>query len=210
MIRDMQTLRIDSVESPFDELGLASRAAAVLIRADAMGLLRGQVTCLDYYALDQLRSGMADAGIGQVLMAELGQPRSREPARLSALVTQINEALEQSPVPAHEWPSMMRVFGLDLLVRLVGISASSARRYVSGERATPDAIAARLHFLALVAGDLAGAYNDVGVRRWFDRPRSRLGGATPAEALGSDWSPDDPAALEVRGLASALVSSPAT
>ena len=207
----MQVLRIKSVESPFDELGLASDAAAVLIRADAMGLLRGQVTCLDYSAqLEQLRSGLAEAGIGQVLMAELDQPRSREPARLAALVTQINEALEQSPVPAHEWPSLMRVFGLDLLVRLLGVSASSARRYLSGERATPDAVAARLHFLALVAGDLAGAYNDVGVRRWFDRPRSRLGGTSPAEALGDDWSPDDPEAREVRDLASALVSSPAT
>ena len=206
----MQTLRIASVDSPFDELGLASRAAAVLIRADAMGLLRGQVTCLDYSALDQLRSGMADAGIGRGLLAELDQPHSHEPARLSALVTQINEALEQSPAPAHEWPSLLEVLGLDLLVRLLGISPSSARRYASGERATPDAVAARLHFLALVAGDLAGAYNDVGVRRWFNRPRSRLGGATPAEALGSDWSPDDPPAHEVRELAGALVSSPAT
>ena len=33
-------------------------------------------------------------------------------------------------------------------------------------------------------GDLAGAYNDIGVRRWFERQRTRLDGNTPAQALG--------------------------
>lgn len=206
----MRNVRIESVGSPFDDLGLATSAAAALSRADAMGLLRGQVTCLDYSALEELRSRMAEVGIGQMFVTELDQLRSCEPERLSALVVKIIESLEQSPAPAHEWPALTQVLGLDLLVRLLGISLSSARRYLSGERVTPDAVAARLHFLALVAGDLAGAYNDIGVRRWFDRPRSRLGGATPAEQLGQDWSPDEPAAHGVRELASALVSLPVT
>ena len=30
-------------------------------------------------------------------------------------------------------------------------------------------IAGRLHFLATVVGDLAGAYNEIGIRRWFER-----------------------------------------
>ena len=175
-----------------------------------MGLLRRPVTCLDFSALEQLRSGMAEAGIGQVFIAELDEIRSCEPDRLAALMTSVAEALEQSPAPAHEWPALLEILGLGLLVRLLGISPSSARRYVSGERATPDVVAARLHFLALVVGDLAGAYNKIGVRRWFDRPRSRLGGSTPADALGEEWSPDGPAALRLRELAGALVSSPAT
>lgn len=210
MIRSVSNFRIASVGSPFDELGLAARAATALSRADAMGLLRKPVTCLDFSALEQLRSGMAEAGIGQVLIAELDQLRPCEPAQLSALMTKIIESLEQSPAPTHEWPALLGVLGLDLLVRLLGVSPSSARRYLSGERTTPDIVAARLHSLALVVGDLAGAYNDIGVRRWFDRPRARLSGSTPAEKLGEDWSPDDPAALEVRDLAAALVSSPAT
>lgn len=206
----MRNLRIESIANPFSDVGLATRTAAALSRADAMGLLSGAITCLDYSALEELRSGMADAGIGRVFVTELDQLGSCEPERLSALVAKIIEALEQSPAPAHEWPAVAQMLGLDLLARLLGISLSSARRYLSGERVTPDAVAARLHFLALVAGDLAGAYNDIGVRRWFDRPRSRLGGATPAEELGQDWSPDDPAAHGVRELATALVSSPAT
>ena len=98
-----------------------------------------------------------------------------------------NEPLDESPVPANEWPALHKVLGPELLARLVGISASSMRRYLSGIRPTPDAVAARLHFLALVVGDLAGAYNDVGVRRWFERSRQRLGGSAPARLLAEDW-----------------------
>ena len=114
------------------------------------------------------------------------------------------------PVPRTEWPALSRSLGLDLLSRLLGISHSSARRYLSGTRTTPKVIAARLHFLALVAGDLAGAYNEIGVRRWFDRKRSALGGKTPAEVLTGDWSAEDDGPERVRDLAAALSFSPAT
>ena len=46
--------------------------------------------------------------------------------------------------------------GGELLGCLVGVSVSSTRRYLSRARHTPDAVAARLHFIALVVGDLAG------------------------------------------------------
>ena len=116
----------------------------------------------------------------------------------------------ESPAPATEWQAMNDVLGADLLADLVGISASSARRYQSGARHTPDAIAVRLHFLALVVADLAGAYNDIGIRRWFERSRQRLGGSTPAQLLAGDWWPDDGGPSRVRELAASLASSPAT
>ena len=94
----------------------------------------------------------------------------------------VHDALDQSPAPMAEWPALQEVLGPELLAGLVGVSASSTRRYASGARATPDPIAVRLHFVALVVGDLAGAYNDIGVRRWFQRPRTRLDGNTPARA----------------------------
>ena len=153
---------------------------------------------------------MSEAGIGRSFLAELQELPCSDAARLSTLLEKINEALDQSPAPAHEWRALQGVLGVDLLTRLLGISQSSARRYISGNRSTPDAIAARLHFLAFVVGDLAGAYNDIGVRRWFDRPRERLGGNTPAQALGDGWSPGDDGPLRVRELARALASSPAT
>jgi hypothetical protein len=38
-------------------------------------------------------------------------------------------------------------------------------------------VAERLHWLAMVVADLAGSYNALGIRRWFERPRALLGGA---------------------------------
>ena len=175
-----------------------------------MGLLSRPVTCLDDAAMEGLETGMAEAGIGRSFLAELHRLPCSDAARLSALLEKINEALEQSPAPAHEWRALQGVLGVELLTRLLGISESSARRYMSGNRSTPDAIAARLHFLAFVVGDLAGAYNDIGVRRWFDRPRERLDGNTPAQSLGDEWSPRDHEPRRVRELARELASSPAT
>ena len=139
-------------------------------------------------------------------------PRSSSslPVGLSSVLEKIDEALDQSPAPAHEWRALQHVLGLELLARLLGISPSSARRYLSGSRTTPDTVAARLHFLAFIVGDLAGAYNDIGVRRWFDRPRRRLDGSTPAETLGEHWSLDEEDPQRVRELARALLSSPVT
>ncbi len=81
-------------------------------------------------------------------------------------------ALEASPVPKFEWAGLGRVLDREQLASLLAVSLSSLNRYQSGDRETPDAIAARLHFLALVIGDLAGSYNDIGIRRWFGRKRS--------------------------------------
>jgi S1-C subfamily serine protease len=65
-----------------------------------------------------------------------------------------------------EWNSIL---GPDLLGRLLGISPSSVRRYRGAARTTPDDVAGRLHFLSLVVADLSRAYNDIGVRQWFNR-----------------------------------------
>ena len=206
----MTNLHIQSVRSPFDDPKLASAAIAALSRADAMGLLPRQITCLDDTAMQGLETGMAEAGIGQTFLSELHRLPCSDPARLSALLERINEALDESPAPAHEWRALQGTLGLDLLATLLGISPSSARRYLSGSRTTPDAVAARLHFLAFVVGDLSGAYNDIGVRRWFDRVRRRLDGSSPARMLAHGWSPDDEGPQRVRELARALVSSPVT
>ena len=185
----MTNLHIQSVRTPFDDPRLACAAIGALTRADAMGLLSRPVTCLDDSAIQGLETEMAEAGIGRNFLAELHRLPCSDAARLSSLLEKINEALDQSPAPAHEWRALQGVLGVDLLTRLLGISQSSVRRYISASRSTPDAIAARLHFLAFVVGDLAGAYNDIGVRRWFDRPRERLDGRTPAQVLGHEWSP---------------------
>ena len=206
----MANLQIQSVRSPFDDPRLASGAIGALTRADAMGLLLSPVTCLDDFAIQMLETGMTEAGIGRSFLAELHRIPRFDAYRLSTVLEKINEALDQSQAPAHEWLALQDVLGVELLTRLLGISQSSARLYNSGSRPTPDTIAARLHFIAFVVGDLAGTHNDIGVRRWFDRPREWLDGDTPAQALGDEWSPGDDGPRRVRELALALMSSPAT
>lgn len=110
-----------------------------------------------------------------------------------------------------EWPQLLELFGVDQLAHLLRISPSSVRRYKAHARMTPDDVAARLHFLALVAGELAGAYNDIGIRRWFDRKRTLLENRSPAEILTRhEWRPTDPGPSKVRDLARSLLSAPAT
>jgi hypothetical protein len=125
---------------------------------------------------------------------------------LSGAVEQINDQIEMSPQPAGEWAPVMATLGEDLLAELVGVSVSSVRRYAAGSRPTPQEIAERLHFLALLIADLAGSYNDFGIRRWLNRPRTPLGGRSPASLLG-EFDPDGPDAAAVSRLAASLVGA---
>ncbi|MBP5989774.1 hypothetical protein [Piscinibacter sp.] len=192
---------------------LGATLAALLTRSVAMGVLAGKpVTRLDAAVVKRLATALQRHGIGANAGLILA-PLAVEPAQAIDDATQrrvadgldrLSEALEASATPSTEWPSMRGVFGDEVLVELLGVGASSLRRYASGERATPDEVAARLHWLAMVVADLAGAYNDFGIRRWFERPRSQLDGKSPRQTLGAAWTPDDDAAARVRALAGVL------
>ena len=64
--------RIVSIHDPFDNPNLASAAAGALSRADAMGLLAQQVTCLDKAAIQALLAAVAEAGIGRNVVTVCG------------------------------------------------------------------------------------------------------------------------------------------
>ena len=195
--------------------------AALVTKAVAMGVLAGApITDLGAATVQRLVQALQQHGIGAdagVALAPLTRPDAQAAAPLDAATHQhlratlrrLHEALEASAAPAVEWPAMRLVFGDEPLTSLLGIAASSMRRYAGGERATPDEVADRLHWLALVVADLAGAYNHHGIRRWFERPRAQLQGRSPRQALGDAWSPDNTAAHQLRMLASALTGSPA-
>ena len=208
----MPSVQIRSVCSPFDSPAAAHLAVAVVVRAEAMGLLLWPETIevLDMPLFRRLAEAAAREGIGNGLLAELAASSSPDQRRLLDTLAQLNEALESSPTPACEWHGVVRILDRDTLARLLGIPFNCMRRYLSGSSATPDEIAARLHFLALVVGDLAGAYNEFGIHRWFKRPRKLLSNRSPAEILSGEWQPEARGPQQVRGLAAALASSPAT
>ena len=96
----------------------------------------------------------------------------------------------------------------DSLARLVGgVSQSSLRRYASGARQTPDDIAWRLHVVARILAALLGSYNAYGVRRWFERRRSALGGLAPVQVLETAKDEDDELLLTAIGLADDLLGA---
>jgi hypothetical protein len=171
-----------------------------------MGLLPEGVegeTRLDAELLEGLADKLIDARIAVAQAGELKQARGK---RLETALRAVLEALDGSPYPEGEWGPARELLGDDLLEVLVGgISASSLRRYASGERATPDDVAWRLHVLARILAALRGSYNEYGIRWWFERPRTHLDGATPGAVLVAAKSPDDPDVGRVTELAEALV-----
>lgn len=174
-------------------------------RAQAMGLIEPDVARTGGAALHLLADRVGLAGIASSAAETLRNVESPSASEVAGLLRTMIAALEASPVPRHEWGGMVRLFG-DELAPMLKVSLSSLKRYQSGERDTPDAIAARLHWLALTVGDLAGSYNDIGIRRWFHRKRERLGGRAPLAVLRGDWDPDDEGPAQVRLLARELVS----
>jgi len=180
-------------------------------RADAMGVMAfEEVTALDATAAGRLVSRARNAGVAEVPQLSWSNVTPPSQEDVAALLRLVIAALEGSPVPKTEWPSLSRIFDGEQLGRLVGVSLSSLRRYQSGDRETPDAVAERLHCLALVVADLAGSYNDIGIRRWFERPRTALGGRAPAAVLKGEWDPEGPGTQEVRALARSIVAFSAT
>jgi hypothetical protein len=207
----MSRLRIRSIHEPFGDREAAVEAAFLLVEAEAMGLLREEATPIERLDEDAVRRVAArarDAGIGEtaarpLLISEWGSD-------LTGVLRALREAMEESPVPRSEWPAVQEVLGSELLARLLGVSETSVKRYAVGSRATPDEVAERLHFLARLTGYLAGAYNDVGIRRWFHRKRSALGRRSPANVLRPGWVPDAAGPRRVLALARDLVYASAT
>lgn len=146
-----------------------------------------------------LREGICVNGARQWLA------RDPEPGEVrDQVLAAVYARLEDCPSPSTEWGAVREVLNDDeLLAALLGIGVMSVRRYAKGERICPDAVAARLHWLALLIHQLEGTYNAYGIRRWFQRPRAALNGQAPQDLLKGDWDPDDVAIRPITALADA-------
>jgi hypothetical protein len=212
-IRSVTKIRLRSVEEPLDRPRAAWEAVRFLSVAEQLGLLPEGLDAIESLDLPTVRAVLkeaAAAGVGRQALAEAESRDERDGGAWVEVLIHANDALADSPIPERTWPVLADLLGIDLLARLVGIAPASARRYLAGDRATPDPVAARLHWLALIAGDLAGSYNEFGIRRWFLRPRSQLDGKAPADVLAGEWSTDDPGPGAIRALATRLLDSTAT
>lgn len=202
--------RIQSKSDPMDAQPVRALALEAWRRAEAMGLVELEATRLEAPDVARLLQRVRDAGIARLPALHFDNVELPTVAEAGALLKLVIAALEASPAPRFEWLAVSRVIDVEQLASLLNVSASSLKRYASGERDTPDDVAARLHHVALIVGDLAGAYNEVGVRRWFERKRTALNGRAPAALLAGDWNPDDSAPQKVRDLARVLVALGAT
>jgi hypothetical protein len=127
--------------------------------------------------------------------------QSKSPDKTARMRREIDAHLRGLPLPDSEWLRLLAIFDRYELGHLLNLLPSSVARYAAGNRRTPDAAAARLHELALIVGHLAGDYDEIALRRWFDRPRTALDGRAPTDFLRGNWQPGDPGPRRVRELA---------
>ena len=214
MLWSMRTFQIASIASPINQPALLGPLMRVVNRVWAMGVPLpgdGQPLALTVDTLRELLLNAGKYGIGRDLSQRFATVSlDVDPKEAACLLTDLAQAIEESPVPATEWPSMRALLGDEALQDILGISRQSIERYAAGKRMTPDVIADRLHWLAMVVSDLAGAYNALGMRRWFRRSRAVLDGRSPRDLLDKSWSSDAPPAQTIRALAASLTEMGAT
>jgi len=195
-------VHIDSIERELDSSTVAPLAFKLLAKAQTMGFMpsgASERVKLNRRLLVRIAHVLESDGVAiesGARLRQLSAGRSEDEAEGTAewerALQEILEAVAASPRPHGEWQPARDLLGDELLARVLGgISISSLRRYAAGTRTTPDDIAWRLHVVATVLSSILGSYNDYGVRRWFDRRRSRLNGATPAEAIAQAQNESD-------------------
>jgi hypothetical protein len=212
MIWRMVELQIESIEVPLLESAqAASLALSLVARAQTMGFLplrEGRVE-LDRRFLEELAELLRRRGVASratALLARAIQEPLNDVELIDALRATL-DAVDASPHPEGEWAPARELLGDELLARLLRISASSLHRYAAGDRRTPDEVAWRLHLVARLLAALVGSYNDYGTRRWFERRRSALDGARPAELLERAETEDDERLERLLALAEQLTGA---
>jgi hypothetical protein len=204
----MSKLRIESISEPYDEPTAATTVLQLFARAETMGLIPDTIARQDAITVDHLTvrrllrhlrgAGMASAS----LRLEGAQADEVNLVLLEAL-----DALDACPYPQGEWDALREIVGDRLLARMLRVSESSIRRYTAGGRRTPDEVAWRLHAIGGIVSALRGSYNEYGVRRWFDRPRSALDDRTPADVIAAADSEDEEAFRRAVALAEELLGA---
>ncbi len=212
----MTAVRIESVVEPFvSDPAAAVKGARLVARAEFLGILPddpAERRELGKPLIEAILRRLASHGVAA--RAEL-LTHTAWSTNYDALLDAALEQTEHSPMPHLAWNPLRGILGEDLLADLLNVSTTSLRRYAAGDRGTPEEVAGRLHLLVLLVSDLAGGYNDYGIRRWFLRPRAALGDLTPRDVLKADvekarFDPTSADARRLRVLAAGLAAGNAT
>ena len=208
IIWSVGNIHIASVLPPLDEEQLYPRATRFLRRADSMGLLDEPIQELSADVVRRVAQRLSKRGLASDLAARLTAVPSRD--ELLRYLNAALIALDESPVPTAELAKLSSILGHELVVGMLDISLASLQRYQNGDREAPDAIAEKAHFLTSVIAALEGTYNEFGVRRWFERPRSVFNSRTARQLLSRRWTPSDESARRVLAAAESLQELGAT
>ena len=141
-------------------------------------------------------------GGGDASDAEATSPD--EPPRDAAPIETEASSAEPTPgllgdlpwVPAARVASLAAVLSAPVLARFLGVTPARLHAWIAETEPMPEMAIGRLAFLEDLTGRLAGRHDELGVRRWFERPRAKLGGRAPSDLLSADWSPGDPALVD--------------
>ena len=201
-------LRFRSAEHPFDNSAVAGQAARLLALVESLGVWQphSSVEVLDRRVFIDALGAIAQAGVGRIAAVEWERYADKAPEEFANWIKRLRDDVAASPVPELELPNLDALFGTERLSASLGVATSSLRRYLAQDRDVPDEVAERAHMLARIVNDVAGSYNERGVRRWFERPRPQLEGRAPAAILSGPWDPDDPDVGKVAALAAELAS----
>jgi uncharacterized protein (DUF2384 family) len=171
-----------------------ARAGVLAVRlAEVMGLFeRPEGRRIDRALVGSAIAAAAGEGLAEQVAARADAAEPGEDTIHAFLA-----ALLASPRPTAEIAHLVPMFGYPGLGRLAGTSVPSLRRYATGDRRAPDAVAQRIHLVAELAAILRGSFNEFGIRRWFERPHPDLGGRPPATLLAGAADPSDAGAAAV-------------
>ena len=189
----MSKIHKPSTDNPLDKKVIIA-ALDFIIKAESMGLIEEPVDTLNL-TLDVIISvakKVVEEGLGRKIVIDPNRWYEYESNDLCLKLKALSDVLEHSPTPDKEWTRVRMVISEKLLAEILHISEKSSRRYEQGERQASDEVHAKLHWIALLLGDLLGSYNELGARNWFLRARKSFNGKTPYQLLaGKDWKPDD-------------------
>lgn len=108
----------------------------------------------------------------------------------------------------NELRTLDDVLGKKLCRKLLGLKQEKLTYYQNHPNKMSNRLKRRVDILSTIVRCLVGSYNFRGVRRWFKRPRTKLGGKTPGELfIAGRGNPNNQEVKKILSLAQGLAGT---